>query len=273
MGVISEQPDVPALPLGGFMPNNEPIEIRNIDGLGPVKSEISTTPFATGRGNLFQDAFTGMRNIVITFGLNPNWADQSITSLRQLLYSYFMVERFVTLQFSSDELPTVQIKGIVESLEPNMFSQDPEIQVSILCPSPDFLDVNLTTITGEVNDAEVVVDYVGTVRSGFVLKIERDTAAYVGDLTILNTVRGKDQFFLLTNVTVSFAKWIELNSLRTSRHVYNISPAGVVTDILTKIAGNPTWPEFLAGENRFSVTGDTSNLAWTISYYNRYGGL
>src|SRR5213596_4405692 len=107
MEAVSAQLDAPTLPLGGFMPNNEPIQIRGIDGLGPVKSEISSTPFATGRGNLYQDAATGMRNIVLTFGLNPNWVDQSITSLRHLLYAYFIPENFVTLKFFSDEYPTV----------------------------------------------------------------------------------------------------------------------------------------------------------------------
>src|SRR3954454_24463935 len=120
MAVLSPQPSVPELPLGRFMPNNEVIQIRNIEGLGPVKSDISKTPYATGRGDLFQGSSTGTRNIVLTLGLNPNWATQTMTSLRQLLYRYFMPENWVSLRFVSDELPLVGIRGIVEGFEPNL---------------------------------------------------------------------------------------------------------------------------------------------------------
>jgi hypothetical protein len=59
MAVLSPQPSVPELPLGGFMPNAEVIQIRNIEGLGPVKSEIAKTPYATGRGDCFRAAAPG----------------------------------------------------------------------------------------------------------------------------------------------------------------------------------------------------------------------
>jgi hypothetical protein len=147
MEVTSQFPGAPAIPLGGFMPNDDPVQIRKIDGLGPVKSDISSTPFATGRGELFQGNSTGKRNIVLTLGLNPNWQDQTMTSLRQLLYRYFMPENWSMFRFITDDLPTVYINGVVESFEPNIFEQDPEIQVSILCPKPDFIDVDATLIT------------------------------------------------------------------------------------------------------------------------------
>jgi hypothetical protein len=95
--IYSNAPDLPLSSL--FVPNDDPVQIRNVEGLGPVKADISATPFATGRGELYQGSSTGKRNIVLTLGLNPNWVNQTMASLRQLLYRYFMVESWATLRF------------------------------------------------------------------------------------------------------------------------------------------------------------------------------
>jgi hypothetical protein len=276
MEVVSAQPDAPALPLGGFMPNVQPVQIRNIDGLGPVKSEIATTPFATGRGELFQGASTGKRNILLNFGLSPNWVDQTIASLRKLLYAYFMPEQWVTCRFFSDDLPTVFIKGIIESFDPNIFSQDPEIQVSILCPKPDFIDESTTLVEGVVDGTETTISYAGNAPTGFQLRIKSASAlpSYTGDLTIKNTVRGEDQIFKIQNVTVDTTKYVELNTVKSSRYVYNIAVSDdSAIDILAKVGINPVWPELSPGENKISVTASTPGLAWALAYFKRFGGL
>ena len=71
MEVLNWHTAAPELPLGGFMPNDDPVQILNIEGLGPVTAVISSSPFATGRGDMFQGASTSKRNIVLTLGLEP----------------------------------------------------------------------------------------------------------------------------------------------------------------------------------------------------------
>ncbi len=90
------------LPLGEGETNTDPIQIRDVQGLGPVKANVNTSPFGSFDGEAYTGSSVGKRNIVLTLGLNPNWKDQSITSLRQLLYTYFMPKRAVTLRFFSD---------------------------------------------------------------------------------------------------------------------------------------------------------------------------
>jgi hypothetical protein len=276
MEVDSEQPGAPDLPLGGFMPNNSPIQIRNIEGLGPVKAEIAATPFATGRGELYQGINTPKRNIVLTLGLNPDWANQSMSSLRRLLYTYFTPEYWTTLRFISDEYPTMRIRGVVESFEPNIFSQDPEIQVSILCPKPDFIDIATTVLTGVVDGSDIPVDYLGTVSGGFELQIKSSSSlpSYSGDITLKNTVRGEEQIFKIEAVTVDTTMFLDLNTVRTSRYVYNVATSDEsAVDILAKIGHNPIWPEFSPGPNVLSIVTDTPGLDWTLGYFNRFGGL
>ena len=277
--IVSSYSNTPDLPLGsGFLPNTDPVQIRNIEGLGPVKADVSATPFATGRGELFQGSSTTKRNVILTLGLNPNWVDQTMSSLRQLLYRYFMVESWVTLRFFSDELPVTRITGIVESFEPNLFVQDPEMQISILCPKPDFIDVDTTLVRGTVDSGiQVAIDYEGTVPSGFELRIQTTPAvpSYVGGIAIHNVFRdGTFQEFHLQNITVTDSLYLELNTVRSTRHVYNVMlPSKEAINLLAKMGMTATWPEFLPGENLFSVGGASAGLRWTLAYFNRYGGL
>src|SRR5664279_2906619 len=64
----------------------DPIQILKVDGLGPVKAAVTTTPFGDFDGESLPAASVGKRNIVLTFGLNPDWADQTFESLRAILY-------------------------------------------------------------------------------------------------------------------------------------------------------------------------------------------
>lgn len=276
--IVSSQPDAPSLPLGGFMPNDDPVQIRNIDGLGPVKSDLALTPFATGKGELFQGAATGKRNIVLTLGLNPNWAEQTVSALRQLLYRYFMPELWSTLRFVSDEYPILSINGITESFEPNIFSQDPEIQISVICPRPDFIDLDTIVTEGVigVDSDEIMLNYDGTVNAGFVLLVEStpELSTYSGGMTVANTFAGETKTLSLSSLTVDDTMYLEVNTVKTTRHIYNVRYTdGEEFNILGKMAINSKWPEFGPGLNMLAISTDTPGLKWKLGYFNRYGGL
>ena len=276
--VFSSQPGAPELPLGGFMPNDDPVQIKEIAGLGPVKADITSTPFATGRGELYQGSSTGKRNIVMTLVLNPDWANQSMAALRQLLYRYLMPEAWTKLRFYSQELPTVDIEGYVESFEPNMFSQDPEIQISIICPKPDFIEAYATSIEGVVDDGtnEMVFDYGGSISTGFELRVDRtvDNPSYTGSLLITLIAELVPQIFEVNPVTIDTSKYFKLSTVRNMKRVQSVAYAdGALTNLLAAMTGGSVWPELKPGENVFSVAGAETGQAWTFAYFNRYGGL
>ena len=279
MEAYSQWASAPELPLGtNLMPSDDPIQVRNIDGIGPVKAEVVTNDDATDRGEVYQGSSTPKRNIVLTLGLNPDWVDQTISSLRQMLYAYFMPEQWTKLRFFTDDIPTVDIEGYVESFEPNIFSQDPEIQVSIICPKPDFLDADATTITGVVDNGtiESVFNYIGTVATGFELKIESAEANpdYTGNLIIVTKSPVLPQTFEVDNVTVNIAKYFKLNSVAGSKRVQNIAVAdGTLTNLLDRKTDASVWPKLNPGENVITVSAAESGQAWTLAYFNRFGGL
>ena len=275
--VTSAQPNVPALPLGGFMPNTEAIQIHDIQGLGPVTATIATTGYATGRGEISTGTSIPKRNIVLTLGLNPNWVDQSMASLRQLLYAYFMPESKVHLRFYfTDDFPSVYIDGIVESFEPNMFSNDPEIQISILCLKPDFIDVTTIDLSGPIvsGTPEATIDYPGTMSTGFQLQIQPLTDSFSGDFIVRNTVRGADHDLNINNVTVDDIKYIEMQTMRSLRYLRSVpfDPGEPFASIEAKIGPDSEWPELLPGRNIIQVITSATGLSFTLSYVNRFGG-
>lgn len=266
----------PALTVGGFMPSDDPVQIRNIDGLGPVKADISTTPSGTSRGETYQGSSTGKRNIVLTLGLNPDWAVQTVSSLRRLLYAYFMPQQWCKLRFFSDEMPTTDIEGYVESFEPNMFSQDPEIQISIINPKPDFIEIDATIFRGAVDDGsnQQVVNYDGSVTSGLELRVDRsiDLPAYSGPIAI--TVANDDGIKTITvdPVTINTVQSFKMSSIQGKKRVqYEAIADGAVTNLLKSKSGD--WPELAPGENLISVAADTPGQIWTLAFFNRFGGL
>jgi hypothetical protein len=269
----------PALSLGGFMPSDDPVNIHNIEGLGPVKAEIATTPSGTARGETYQGSSTGKRNIVLTLGLSPNWSTQTMSSLRNLLYAYFMTQQWCKLRFYSDELPTTDIEGYVESFDPNMFSQDPEIQVSIINEKPDFIEIDATIYKGTVDlggedGIWLEVDYEGTVSSGLEIRVDRsvDNPAYSGPITIsVENFKGV-QTIVVDPVTIDTVKSFKMSSVHGQKRVQNETiEAGLITNLIKNMSG--VWPELQPGENLINVKALEAGQTWTLAYFNRFGGL
>lgn len=277
--VFSAQPGAPELSLGGFYANLDPVQLRDIQGLGPVKADIQTEPFATGDGELYKGSTVGKRNIVMAMGLNPDWATQTVASLRQLLYRYFLPKAWCKLRFTSDHMPVVDIEGYVESFDENMFSQDPEMQVSIICPKPDFIEADATIYYGVVDDgtAELEFEYTGTVETGFELRIDHsvENATYTGPIEVRAKQEPSDwETFKVNGVTVNGTKYFKLSSVKKAKRVQSISHAdGAQTNLLASMTDESVWPVFKPGTNVFSVKADETGQAWTMAYFNRYGGL
>lgn len=286
MEAYSAQLSAPELQLGpSDMAGGDPVVVRDIQGLGPVKAEFASTPLATGRGEIPQGSSVGKRNIVLTLGLNPNWQDQTIASLRQLLYAYFMPQAWCKMRFYSHDLPPVDIEGFVETMEPNIFSQDPELEISILNHKPDFIDADATVIEGVItnNLIDFVFNYAGTVDTGFELTIKATPArpSYVGGFDfVLKPTGGTPQTFTVTpNVTIDGTKYLKLTTIPAGnrRSLENIAVAdGTATNLMAKVATASVWPMIQPGENLFQIfVADNLQLGqkFSFAYFNRYGGL
>lgn len=284
--------DTLSLTLGSL---TDPIQIKGIDGLDPVKASITTEPYGVIPGEILFGKTYGKRNIVFKFGLNPDWATQTIAELRNLLYQYFMPTQDVTLRFNTTHITSiVAIDGTVEDMLPDMFSADPEISVSIICPQPDFVAVDEVIQLGTVFqsgpfatiDANLVsVENAGSVPTGVKLKVESNVAnpSYTGTLKVhfqrgVDDLATKGKLFDINYaaLTIDATKYTELKSVLGDKYVRSIVIAtGIPSSLLGYISDGYTWPILYPGMNRFGVQANSADAGqkWTLSWFPRYGGL
>lgn len=284
----SKQPDL-ELPTTPEATSSAPIQIRNATGLGPAVADINISPFGSSDGGYFRGSTIAKRNIVLTLGFNPNWDDQTISSLRVQLYRYFMTKKKVRLRFITDEHPDMEIVGYVESCEPNIFSRDPEMQVSIICPNPDFVAVAATVVTGftvsSTGDA-TIFDYIGTVPTGYILKIMSipENVSFGGDISILHFVGDQigsaDDLVILELASgvavINATGYFEMSSVHGSKWIRRVLVADPsdYTNLLADWYVSP-WPQLERGENQIAVNVGPidDGQAWSVTYFAHFGGI
>jgi hypothetical protein len=251
------------------------IQIRNIDGLDPVKATVNTSPFGSVDGGAYIGSNVPTRNPVLTLRPNPNWADWSIEALRRLVYLYFMPKSLTRLVFTSDDISPVEIYGYVEDCSPNLFTSDVEILVSIICPDPYFTAVNPTIVTGITNDGSewLDIDYGGDIETGFNVEVtsKGDPAP-----TIIGVQAGDPSlsyFNVAAGVTPSM--YYMMNSIPGQKYAQNVDlNTGVITNLLSKLQTGSKWPTLKPGGNKFAVITDSpGNQDWRLTYFERRGGL
>lgn len=258
------------------------IQVRNIVGLDPVKASVNTSPYGSVDGAAYVGSDVLTRNIVLTVGLNPDWGEWTYESLRKLLYSYFMPKRPVRLVFYSDDMVPVEITGVVESAEINAFSKDPEFDISVICPDPYFTALEPKVLTGQSIRPEVMVEeqiagtlieYEGNIAIGINVQVTfasgtppAKIGVQVGDpaITYFDVV-----------ATVNAQNYFEVNSVPTKKFVQNLNMnTGVITSLLSKVVREGSeWPVFQPGENEFAIITDAGVQDWTLTYYERFGGI
>lgn len=268
----------PELLLEGDDASADPIQVRGITGLGPVNASVNTTPFGSVDGEAYNGSQIGKRNIVITLGFNPNWIDQTVESLRQIVYAYFMTKQEVVLRFFSDVRPTCEINGYVETSTPNIFSKDPEVQVSIICPMSDFIAIDPTVIEGTVRDISDVdtteITYLGNVPTGFVVDVESsdEVSTYEGLIVVENQAFVPESTEV-DDVLIDTTQFFRLSTRRRNKFVKKILvPGGAETSLLGQVI-NSSWPCLYPGLNIFNVRSDDPGQTWTLTYFDRFGGL
>ena len=116
---------------------NQGLLITNIDGLAPVSANINITPYAAGDGGVFNSSRRDSRNIVVTMKLGKK---PSMQYNRNKVYSACPIGDAIAVEFLFDDNTTKSTYGYVESVTADYFGQMEGIQVSIICPNPDFIE-------------------------------------------------------------------------------------------------------------------------------------
>jgi len=252
------------------------IQIRNIDGLDPVTASIGTAPYGSTDGEAFTGSSVLSRNLVLTLHPNPDWSSWSPEALRRLLYSYFMPKLACRLEFYSDDMPDLEITGVVESLTANMFTNDPEIQVSIICPDPYFQTIDPIFLSGNVGDDPVDIEYNGSIPGGIQVVVEQVSGTNPNELDIQLGNPDLTFFKVSVNNIVTATKYFHMSSIPMSKYVETVNESnGTITSLLSnvEISQGSDWPILQPGTNQFSIDSDHGVQTWQLAYFERYGGL
>lgn len=246
----------------------DPIQIRKIDGLDPVKATISTSKYGSKDGSFLTGKNLEDRNIVLTLGLNPDWFTWDVSKLRGRINDYFMTKSQVRLVFQTDEYPDVEIYGHVETNTQNPFSKDPEPQISIICPDPLFVATAITTVLQNPNtEAPLNIDYIGTVETGFKLQLlqvsgSNPTQVVIHDNTGAMTINDAP--------VVDSTHYLEVYSLPGERY---IKKNGAGANIFNKMTASSIWPMLYPGDNAFYIVTNNGVQQWAMTYNALFGGL
>jgi hypothetical protein len=168
----------------------------------------------------------------------------------------------------------VQISGVVESCEVNPFSKSPEIQVSIICPDPDFVSVDPIVVTGNSANQYAPEDlvYNGDVETGFQIDIVQTAGPNPTSISV--QVEDPELTYFTLAAGISSTMSLSISTLSQNKFVENIVTAsGLITNLLAKIQQGSEWPTLKPGLNHVAVVTDQGLQNWTLTYYERYGGL
>lgn len=247
--------------------------IQDIDGLDPVKATITSTAFAGLDGVQFQSARREARNIVITAGLNPNPLTETVRGLRNRLYGFFMPTTQVALTFYDDEGPTVTISGVVEESPSPLFTQEPAMNITVMCPKPDFLGA----VAGHIGDGMTtsgsvgrVISYPGTSKTGTVITLNVNRS--LSDFTIYHQPPNDDLRQLDFSAPLVAGDVLTISSVTGDKGV-TLNRAGTVTSVLYGKSPQSSWIELSPGSNIVTFYATGAGVPYTLDYVARYGGL
>lgn len=272
------------LVVGNFTgpPTDDPLTIvGEIDGLGAQKADIGTVQYAENDGVSIPAITRGSRNIVLRLGLNPDWATQTMSELRRQVYKYFLTKQYVKLVFTSDLLEEVAIDCFVESCDPDMFSEDPVMTISLIAPNPDFVGTAIVTLsdTFDTDDTTpLTVTYPGDIPSPIIMLIA--PGSYIGEFdlglswVVPDGMPGVEQTFNFHRYA-NLGTYVRLITFPTVRELAELDSGGAVIDNLLRTVEDPhDWLKLWPGDNDFTaVTPGHTGITWNLYYYNRYGGL
>jgi len=247
--------------------------IQNIDGLDPVKATITTTAFAGVDGVQFQSARREARSIVITAGLNPNPLTDTVRGLRNRLYAFFMPTTKVDLTLYDDEGPTVTISGVVEDAPSPLFTQEPAMNISITCPTPDFLAAAATHIGDGMTTSSTsgrTVSYPGTSKTGTVITLNVNRT--MSDFTIYHQPPNDDLRQLDFSAPLVAGDVLTISSVTGDKGV-TLNRGGTVSSLLYGKSPQSSWIELSPGNNVITFYATGAGVPYTLDYVARYGGL
>lgn len=253
-------------------------EVRDIEGLDPVKATIVSSNFALIDGTQRQASRREARTVIMTLGLLADYVSTTPKSLRSVLYGFLMPKSLVTLRFYQDDTDPVDIVGEVESLETSLFSEDPEIRATILCFDPAFESATGTDVHGETSPASApvaqTVMYDGSIETGVLLTIHPNRVISEFSFSIYTQFGAMEAMYFdaSTGFEIGPGDVVRVVTRPGKKGVY-VNEQGFESSVLFAVDPNSDWPRLYPGENIVNVNISGAPVPYSMNYYTKFGGL
>lgn len=246
--------------------------LEEVGGLDPVKATVVTTKFAQVDGVQIQGSSRESRNVTMKVEFQPDYTVETVQDLRDALYEFLMPKELVELHFYDSGGRIVRANGEVESFVSPLFAKNPAADISIICSDPDFVELDLTDLTGSTvaDTTETLVTYKGTSPTGFqlVLNVNRTISGF----TIYNRLPGNILQTMDIAIPLVAGDTYTINTVPGSKGA-TLVHGGVTSQPLYSVSPQADWGFFKKGDNYLRVHASGAAVPFDISYYNRYGGL
>ena len=249
------------------------IFVKDIEGLDPVKANIVTSSFARQDGVQYQTARRLQRDLNIKLGLEPQFGGGTVRDIRNRLYSFFMPKMPVALRFYTSDDLYVDILGRVEDCSAPMFTNDPEVVVSIACFDPDFVNPVAVEHTGATTSGleNTVFTYTGSVETGVIFSMENVPRA-ITEFTIYHQPPSEDIRTLEFSEPLQIGDSIYISTIPGSKTA-TIVRDSVEIPVVYGVSPYSNWIEMMPGDNQFRVYSEGTAVPYKITYQPRYGAL
>ncbi len=274
-----------------FRPELSGLNVRKIEGLGPVKASITTTDISSGDGKVYNNARKSTREIKFTIGLTMM---PTIEACRHEVYKYFPPKQKVKIRVVTD-LRDLFTYGYVEENDPDIFSDDETVDIDVLCLNPYFqatkgsiFEMASLFKTFEFADSEeerqkvwtdgysmlennsltekkiefghykfeteYIFDYNGESDTGVVFNIH--TTGRVDTLTLVKVNTNESMVIDTTILPDGYMKsgdTIEICTINGEKYCTLIRD-GIVSNVIGCLKRGTNWLQFSQGENTFSYS-------------------
>jgi len=246
--------------------------VQGIDGLDPVPANIVSTSFARLDGEQYQSARREKRNLVLRLGLEPDYTTQTVRELRNNLYRFFMPRQLSAFRFYTDDFPTVDIEGRVETFDCPLFVKEPVATISVLCLDPDFYEPIEVEISGSTTDGVFMgnIDYAGTVDTGIIFTLNVDRA--MSGFTIYHQPEGEQVRTLVVVGDFVAGDIVEISTIPGNKYA-TLTRGSVISSILYTVSPYSDWTRLQEGPNALRVFAEGAAVPYTIRYTTKHGGL
>lgn len=150
------------------------IFLTEVEGLGPVKADISMSEITTQHGSVYNSSRAKSRDIIFHF-LYLDMNGLTAEGARQRTYSIFPLGRKVTITVKTANR-SARTVGYVESNEPEIFTEQAGAAITVNCPSAWFY------LTGADGTQSIEFSNLSS-EFEFPEVFDSDTGEYVGDLS------------------------------------------------------------------------------------------